>query len=350
MSKPLPYAAGRLPRVSEVVYRSMFVQMVKRYGPNRGRQVFYATLRSVSPHPPLVTIEGYPFPKRLVEEAVKRGEIRKTVTPGRRVAANQRAANPRWTGPIVKGFPVTWSVPNQRWFVTSASAPVGRRPVLFSGTTAQVSAWITTRRQWQRLGARLRKADEWIPKDEVVRTRRKETGTSDLLAVVWPSVEVEKKHAKPSRNPRRSGPTRTDIQRYRESCLRAGMSPAAAEREVRRAFGRRNPLTNREADDLLERSDFARRVAGSDLRAGHPNLARHQFGRAEGLATAVSLTAKSSDRKDRGASRMLRAEEGGFTAGLALRGRRPKNPLESHKPGCRCIYHSGSMFKKGGKR
>lgn len=86
MSARYPYETGRLPRVAEVIFRSPFLSMLRKHGPTRGRNYFYGWLRRVSPHAPLVYVEGVPFPKVLVEEAVRRGDIRKTVTSGKKAA------------------------------------------------------------------------------------------------------------------------------------------------------------------------------------------------------------------------------------------------------------------------
>lgn len=74
MSDFLPYARLRsVPQVACVVYRNLY---------QRNPRGFLAALRTISPHAPLVTVGGLPFPLQLVEAAVARGEIAKVGATG----------------------------------------------------------------------------------------------------------------------------------------------------------------------------------------------------------------------------------------------------------------------------
>jgi hypothetical protein len=413
MSKPyLPYATGRLPRIAEAIFRKMFVGIVRRYGPKRGRSVFYATLRSVCPHPPLVKVEGVPFPKRLVEEAVRRGDIVKRVTAPRKAAnpvsrrsnayipvggltplaagalgagagfvagrasARRRNAVARWRGPQVTGLSILWSVPNQRWLVTwPASAPVQKRQVLFSGTEKKVIEWLAAfggskggsyRNAPGRPGWPITIPIQWAPTCDAC--GRTGLPKDEVLCAACKARLFGKK-----KNPRRrnavTGPTRMDLQRYYESLRRAGQTHRAAANEVERAFGvsgiqvnasgqivwfrsqRANPLTPRELR-LLERRrkqfmDLAyadKGVAEEYERIGTPEYKRlaakqklyanYNGGIADGIAEASQLVRHTAARRPNKPKKSGR-KGGGFA---------------SHKPGCRCLFHSGDIFKKGRKR
>lgn len=124
----------------------------------------------------------------------------------------------------------------------------------------------------------------------------------------------------------------------------------------------KNPLTADEAKNLLREGGHKMRSmpwAGSS----YPDISRaFTAGEANGLALAVGLAGPQNDeiqqmgRELRGQARTNKMKAMGLLPKAAARdagaypGEKPRrNSLDSHKPGCRCIFHSGKMGRKGGR-
>lgn len=84
--------------------------------------------------------------------------------------------------------------------------------------------------------------------------------------------------------------------------------------------GKKNPLTKADERAILAGWQPAKDRAAALARGGDREGAAFVNGRAEGLKDAIRSAPKASAKR--------------------------RNPLDSHKPGCQCMFHSGRMGKK----
>lgn len=109
-----------------------------------------------------------------------------------------------------------------------------------------------------------------------------------------------------------------------------------------------NPLTDRESRDTLLQGIGALKSS----RDAAPRSAEmgYQIGRTIGYTTPVQRFGTGASRKRaervRGLAREKARQEGILAGGKVKR----RNPLDSHKPGCKCLFHSGRIFQKGNKK
>lgn len=101
------------------------------------------------------------------------------------------------------------------------------------------------------------------------------------------------------------------------------------------AFPGKNPLTRREAAAEIREIRFLQQQARTAKKRGYAWGEPFMEGMAAGTANVIERRAGSKA-----------AAKAAQRAVAPLRMAPKKNPLDSHKPGCRCIFHSGQMGRK----